>query len=94
MGSSGIHSLFIDTTIEATIDVCIEFSINNIAPGFKKTELKDLSSLATKRSFNQGCSQTKSETVDSMGAQRTPKYSYVRKDNADILPHNIYERRP
>ena len=69
MGSSGIHSLFIDTTIEATIDVCIEFSINNIAPGFKKTELKDLSSLATKRSFNQGCSQTKSETVDSMGAQ-------------------------
>ena len=69
MGSSGIHSLFIDTTIEATIDVCIEFSINNIAPGFKKTELKDLSSLATKRSFNQGCSRTKSETVDSMGAQ-------------------------
>ena len=45
MGSSGIDSLFIDTTIEVMINI-IEFSTNNIVHGFKKTELKDLSSLA------------------------------------------------
>ena len=53
MGSLDIDSLFTNIPLEETIEICTNnfFKSKGISHGFKKSEFKDLLSLATKESY-------------------------------------------
>ena len=53
MGSPDIDSLFTDIPLEETIETCTNnlFKNSDIVHGLKKSEFKDLLSLATKESY-------------------------------------------